>query len=157
MGTRLIGILAFITFIHFGARAAAPATVLEISDLPTPTALPAELDHLVDMEAGCSLMIVFDPTCPACASAAELQSEQLEVPLELIWLAADEDARALYERRVHREARIEVVPEAYTALQVRAVPAAFVVSAGTVLSGSTISGTEDLSRVAARCTASAEG
>lgn len=153
MGSRLVGILAFITFIHFGARAAAPATVLEVSDLPTPTALPAELGQVVDAEAGCSLLVVYDPACPACARAAQLQSEQFDVPLDLVWLAADEEAKAQYAPRVHRDARIEVVPEAHDALGVRAVPAAFLVSDGTVRFGSTITGSEDLGRVAAQCRA----
>jgi hypothetical protein len=153
MSSRIVGILAFITLLHFGARSAAPATVFEVSDLPTPASVPTALEAVVDMAEGCSLLVVFDPSCPACARAARVQAEQVDVPLDLVWLAADEAAKAHYVDRVHAEARIEVAPDAHDALQVRAVPAAFLVSDGTVVSVSTITGSEDLERVAARCAA----
>ncbi len=156
MSARVVGILAFITFLHFGARSAAPATVIDVSDFPTPSALPGVLHDVVDAEEACSLMVVYDPSCPACARAAHRQAEQATLPLDVVWLAADEAAREHYATRVHAEARIEVAPEAHDALRVRAVPAAFLVSDGTVLSRSTLSGAEALSRVAARCTASGD-
>lgn len=155
MGSRVVGVLAFITFVHLGARSAAPATLVQVSDLPTPTGLPESLAPVVT--SGCSLLIVYDPTCPACARAAQLQSEVDELALDIVWLAGDDAARDHYETRVHAAARIAVVPEAHDALMVRAVPAAFLVAEGTVVYASTITGSEDLDRVARRCTPPVEG
>jgi hypothetical protein len=153
MGSRLVGVLAFITFIHFGARAAAPATVFEVSDFLTPSTLPMELDHLVEATSECSLLVVFDPACPACARAAQLQTEKATLPLDVVWVAEDETAKDQYAARIHPQARVEVAPAAHDALMVRAVPAAFVVSNGVVISQAAITGAEDLGRVATQCAA----
>ena len=97
------------------------------------------------------MVVVFDPTCPACARAAELQSRQGSLPLDVVWVAEDQVASDQYAERIHSEARITISPEARHALRVRAVPAAFLVADGLVVSRSTITGAEDLDRVAARC------
>lgn len=156
MTTKLITGLAFVTFVHLGARTAAPATVMDVSDFEAPAALPAEVAELRPqaVDDTCQLWVFFDPSCPACNRAALAQAEQGELPLDLIWVAETDEGAEAYASKVHPEAHLVVDADADERMQVRAVPAAFVVSDDVVLYSSPISGEEDLDVVAARCTTS---
>ena len=155
MTSKLITGLAFVTFVHLGARTAAPATVMEVSDFETPSELPAEVAELRPeaAEHTCQLWVFFDPGCPACNRAALAQARQGELPLDLIWVSKTDEGAEAYALKVHPEAHLVVDADASARMKVQAVPAAFVVSGDRVLYSSPISGEEDLNVVAGRCTA----
>lgn len=152
INAKLIGGLAFVTFLHLGARTAAPASVTYVSGFVTPAELPEELEELTAESESCSLLVVFDPLCPACDRAARTQAQfEGELPLDVVWVAESEEAAADYIDRVHQGARVAVSPEAAELLDVNGVPAAFVVAGDQVVYSAAINGQELLDQVAQRC------
>jgi len=152
--TKLITGLAFVTFLHFGARTAAPASVTLVSGFVTPAELPEELQELTTEGESCSLLVVFDPSCSACDLAARTQARTAgELPLEVVWVAESQEAADAYADRVHVDARVVASPDAADLLDVNGVPAAFVVAGDRVVKTAPISGQEILDEVAQRCTA----
>jgi len=158
INAKLIGGLAFVTFMHLGARTAAPASVTYVSGFVTPAELPEQLRELTTEGESCSLLVVFDPLCPACDRAARTQAGvQGELPLEVVWVAEDDAAASAYEGRIHADARVAVSPEAADLLDVNGVPAAFVVAGDQVVYSAPINGQELLDQVAQRCVAAPAG
>jgi len=153
MTTKLITGLAFVTFLHLGARTAAPASITLVSGFVTPAELPQELHELTSEGESCSLLVVYDPTCPACDLAARTQAKAGDLPLEVVWVAESEEAAEAYVDRVHEGARVAVSPFAADLLDVNGVPAAFVVAGDRVVYSAPINGQEQLDVVAQRCVA----
>ena len=154
--SKLVGGLAFVTFLHLGARTAAPASITYVSGFPTPGELPEQLHELTTEGEACSLLVVFDPLCPACDRAARTQAlVDGDLPLEVVWVAETDEAASAYAGRIHRDARVAVSPEAADLLDVNGVPAAFVAAGDQVLYSAPINGQELLDQVVQRCEAAA--
>ncbi|MDT8368962.1 MAG: hypothetical protein RQ745_07115 [Longimicrobiales bacterium] len=153
MGNKLITALAFVTFVHLGARTAAPASLTYVSGFATPAELPEELRELSAEGVSCTLLIAFDPTCPACDRAAREQAAANEggLALDVVWMAETSAAAEEFAGRVHDDARVVAAPGGADLLDVDAVPAAFVIAGDVVVHTSPITGQEDLGTVAQRC------
>lgn len=153
MGSRIVGALALVTFLHIGARVAAPATTFTVSSLePGPA---PELIATITPEAAassCQLWVAFDPSCPACGMAVEKQAEQEGLPLDVIWVGETQRAADAYTDRIHPEAHLVISEDFRSAMAVRAVPAAFLLSAGEVVYSTALTGSEDLEVMAEACT-----
>jgi len=155
MGSRIVGALALVTFLHVGARVAAPATSYRVSALEAGPA-PELVSELTPAAASssCQLWVAFDPECPACAKAVQAQKLQSEVlPLDVVWVGETDQAVQSYLPRVHPDAHLVASEDFRSEMKVRAVPAAFLISEGEVVYSTVLTGSEDLNMVSEACVA----
>lgn len=83
-------------------------------------------------ESGCRVLILFSPTCPHCHTAARRDASTADsLLLARLWISHTDDALTVaFARELGTSAAIRFGgPVAFEAMQVRGVPAAFVISA----------------------------
>lgn len=141
-GRRWLGIavLTALTIVHAGFRwlAAGERDPAPVSTLPlgsgVENAAVRETDgrtweeaRLLDAAAPCQILVAFDPACPHCARAADTEREQTTTSrLPTTWFSRElTEGERRYAHRVGARSRVVHAPGAWETLQVRAVPAAF--------------------------------
>ena len=100
----------------------------------------------------CRIVVAFDPACPFCNRAAVLDADRdEELPFPTVWMSETEAQAELFRSR-HPDLEIVAEATAYKALQVEAVPAAFLLSDQEVLKVWRFTGEEEARDVLADCT-----
>lgn len=116
-------------------------------------------DHLLQPGLPCQMIVAIDPSCPHCRKAAMRVGEgEGDTLIPTTWVAPS-PGRAIIEFAHLTQSRVRVVTneEIFEALQVRAVPAAFLVSSDArVVQRWPYTGGEDHEALMELCTASAE-
>lgn len=134
---------------------------VNISTFPLGTALPElKLQMLSGAQAGpaaapvptgCRLLVMFSSSCPHCHTAAIMETGIPDsVRLPVLWISDRDDPQALaFASRLHPASVVRHGGgDAFRALQVRGVPAVFLVSGdGRVLASASYSGGESDHRV----------
>lgn len=151
----LFGGMLLFTLAHLGLvvqKTATPSPITQVSSLEAPVrvaALPAPREGPVfDV---CRVVVAFDPGCPACNKAAQMEEERSEpMGIPVTWVAQSEMDAELF-RRVHPTLGITHQPGAFNALGVQGVPAAFLVKGETVLQSWRYTGEEGGEELSATC------
>jgi len=97
------------------------------------------------LAAACQILVVFDPACPHCLKAAEREAQR-DPPLGIrtLWVGEQHSGANAFRPRVHRRSEVGWLGSIKQAMEVRAVPAAFLLdSVGVVLRVWPYYGTED--------------
>lgn len=171
--------LTFASAIHLGfvGYKAANPPVLPLTSLEVPTSLPMALgggptwmEGMLPLAAGsqawvrtaslettavgssrCRILVAFDPECPFCDRAAVLDGDREEpLPFPTVWVTRTEMEAEAFRAR-HPDLEIVVQEGAFLALQVKAVPAAFLLSETEVLKVWRFTGKEEARDLRADC------
>lgn len=128
----LIATLVLLTGLHLAVAGKRRQDVAEATRVST-LAINVRLPAFSRREAGCRVYVAFHSTCPFCRDAAAKEASHPQY-LPTTWIAAPDDVDwRSYVPRVHSQSVVVLDPDLYSLLEVRAVPAGFLVDEGGVV------------------------
>ena len=147
---KLFASLALISVVNLAWHVRpAPTAVLDPIEVTPGTPLAPEL--VASLDAGCTMLVFFDPGCPFCERLAEAHRERGGTPLTTRWVTNDPLAGGRFGYLLPDDAGILISRDLFKELRVQAVPAAAWIRDGKVVATSSLRGTESDEALLAPC------